>query len=240
MQTEKQVNWKTYAQTYDMLLNYNPFYQQLHEQVMEEVQKWQIEPGSFIADVGAGTGNYSLPIAKIFPLATVLHVDNDPGMNEVTADKRRNAIIKNHFILDKSIENIHMEAGSLQALISVHALYTFPNPKQTLRQMYHWLQPGGYAILVDVGRIVNVLRWQIAIGSHLIWKYGVRKTLEIMQAGQEINQQNNYIREMQTQGVFWTHSHQAFQDAVEEAGFHIVRSKVTFRGISDFVVARKG
>jgi len=239
MQTQQTVSWKTYAQTYDMLLQYNPFYQQVHQEVMEAVKDWKINKDDCIADIGAGTGNYSIALAKQFPQASVLHVDSDEGMNAVTRDKRIKEEVINHHTLEKGIETVKIEEESLKALVSIHALYTFPDPHKALRKMYSWLEPGGYAVLVNSGRIVNVKSWQLAIGWHLIRHYGLKKTMEIMRAGKEVSKQNAYIRDMQIRGEFWTHTHEEFCEAVRDAGFEILEAKKTFRGISDFVVVRK-
>ena len=105
--------------------------------------------------------------------------------------------------------------------------------------MYNWLQPGGEAILVDAGRIVNVLSWQIAIGWHLLRSLGWQKTYQLLKEGKEVSRQNAYIRKMQIDGTFWTHSHKEFCKAVREAGFEILESGLTFRGCSDWIRARK-
>lgn len=234
------VSWKSYAQKYDMLLSFNPFYQHLHQAVLAEVSEWEINGGDLIADVGAGTGNYSLSLARLFPQARVLHIDNDSGMNEAARTKRTQLGISNHAILESGIEDVELAEGSLRALISIHALYTFPRPEQVLQRMHKWLQPGGEAILVDAGRIVNVLSWQLAISFHLLRTYGWKKTWEIFREGREVSQQNAYIRNMQGNGTFWTHSHAEYCTAVEKAGFEILDAGTTFRGISDWVKVRKG
>ena len=239
MSTQPTVNWDTYAQTYDMLLAYNPFYQQLHKEVMARTFHWFLPTGAVIADVGAGTGNYSVALAKQFPEATVLHIDNDPGMNDQARKKAQEKLLDNHHIIDLPIEQVQHKSASIHALVSIHALYTFPDPQAELRKMYNWLVPRGEAILVNAGRIVNVLDWQLALSFHLIKTHGLRKTLEIFREGKEVSRQNAYIRKLQKEGKFWTHTHQEFIDAVAAAGFEIVEARKVFRGISDWVVARK-
>ena len=153
--------------------------------------------------------------------------------------KKEQAPLDNHQILSLGIEDLRLAPGSLRGLISIHALYTFPDPGAALRNMYQWLEPGGNAVLVDAGRIVNVLDWQIAIGWRMIRKHGLRKTLQIMREGKEVSRQNAKIRQMQRNGLFWMHSHEEFCQAVEDAGFEILKNQICFRGVSDFVVARK-
>ena len=215
------VDWHTYAQKYDMLLAYNPFYQELHQEVMQRVSDWKIKPGDVLADIGAGTGNYSLELARKFPEAKVLHVDRDEGMNAVAKSKQLQQQLNNHHILSQGIQNTQFPAQSFRGLISIHALYTFPDPQKALKSMYKWLAPEGDAVLVNAGRIINVLDWQLAIGGRLLRKYGVKKTLQVFRKGKEVSRQNAYIRKMQKEGIFWTHSHQEFCQAVENAGFEI-------------------
>ena len=35
-------------------------------------------------------------------------------------------------ILDQGIEEVYLKSNSVRAMISVHALYTFPNPQEAL------------------------------------------------------------------------------------------------------------
>ena len=233
------VDWQLYAEKYDMLLSYNPFYQKLREEVLSVISGWQIETGDLIADIGAGTGNYSIALAQIFPIARIIHIDNNAGMNERAKMKKEKAGLTNIDILNQGIEKVYLGSNSLRAMVSIHALYTFPKPEQALRSMYDWLEPGGVGILVDPGRIVNVIDWQLAIGWHLLSNYGLMQTLQIFKEAKPVSEQNRIIREMQKRGELWTHSHEAFCEAVEEAGFTISESRTCFRGLSDMVVVSK-
>lgn len=233
------VEWQTYAQSYDLLLSYNPYYQALRKQVLQEISKWQIPAGGTIADIGAGTGNYSIAIAKENPAITVYHIDRDPGMIDRAREKQTVYSLDNLRFFQQSIDETEFGQNSLSGIAAIHSLYTFPSPKQVLKKFYAWMEPGGYGIFVDPGRKVNVLSWQWAIGTHLIKNYGLRKTLEIMRSGKEVSRQNRKIQRMQARGEFWLHSHQEFCQAVQEAGFCIAHSDTTFRGISDLIIARK-
>ena len=239
MEAQQSLSWNTYADSYDMLIQYNPFYQKLHEEVIDEVKTWNIKKGDKIADIGAGTGNYSISMARLFPTASILHVDNDEGMNKQAYEKKRDQKLKNLQIIYQGIDEIEFQREELNGLISIHALYTFKDPLAVLRKMNNWLIPGSKVVLVNAGRMVNVLDWQLAIAWKMIQKAGLIKTIQILKEGKEVSRQNAYIRDMQKKGIFWTHSHLEFCETVEAAGFTILHSRDCFRGISDFVVAEK-
>lgn len=231
------INWEAYAQRYDMLLHYNPFYQDLHQKVMALLRTWALPPGGDLVDLGAGTGNYSIPAARIFPEVHVWHIDNNPGMNSVAAGKA--SALTNFEILHQGIAETDFSPDSLHGVLCINAIYTFPNPQEALQQIYRWLKPGSRAILVDPGRVMNLFSWKIAIGWHLLKNYGIRKTFDIFHKAREVSRQNAYIREMQKNNTYWTHTHEEFCEAIKEAGFQIETSRLCFRGYCDLVVAKK-
>jgi ubiquinone/menaquinone biosynthesis C-methylase UbiE len=231
------IDWEAYARSYDMLLSYNPFYQELHRQVMDRVRNWTLPPGGDLVDLGAGTGNYSIPTAEMFPELNVWHIDNNRGMNAVARGKARN--LKNFKILEQGIEETDFSANSLHGLLCINAIYTFPDPEAVLCRMHRWMKPGFRVILVDPGRVMKLFSWQVAIGRHLLKTYGLRKTIDIFKKAKVVSQQNKYIREMQKNKTYWTHTHEAFCTAVKAAGFQVESSALCFRGYCDMVVALK-
>ena len=231
------VDWNAYAEKYDMLLTYNPFYQEALREVLSRVRNWNIKAGDQIADVGAGTGNYSVEVAKLFPQASVLHIDADHGMNSMAAKKATG--LDNFQILDKPVDKVQFAQDSLQGLLCINAIYTFPNPQAELQKMYRWLAPGSRIVLIDAGRIMNLRSWTLALTWRLLRKYGWRTTLKVLKEAKAVSQQNAYIRENQRNGTFWTHSHEEFCEAVKAVGFQIEHADICFRGDCDLLIARK-
>lgn len=224
---------------YDMLLAYNPFYQALHQEVLELTDHWTIKSGNVIADIGAGTGNYAVAVANKFPQAKVLHIDRDEGMNQVAAAKKMEQQLQNLRIHQQDISDLDFPNASLNACLCIHALYTLEQPQKLLSKIHQWLAVGGYGIFVDPGRVLNILDWQVAIGTHMLREHGLVKTLKIMQEGKEVSRQNRAIRKLQVDGTYWTHSHQEFLETVRNVGFKILKSGTTFRGLSDWVFVIK-
>ena len=192
-----------------------------------------------ILDIGAGTGNYSCAIAEKFPQARVIHIDNDIGMNSIAERKKINRNLENLEVKTLDIDQLIFDENSVKALISIHSVYTLPEPINTLKAMYKWMSPGGYGIIVDPGRKVNVLQWQLAIGSELIRKYGILKTVKILREGKGVSKQNKAIRKLQDEGKYWVHTHDEFCQVIKDLSYKTVESKTTFRDISDLVVVTK-
>ena len=233
------VDWRSYAEKYDMLLDYNPFYQDLRKPVLQIVEKWDFQANDRIIDIGAGTGNYSIAIAEMFPQAEVIHLDNNDGMCAVASQKKIQKGLANLQIAQYSVETLNFEPESLAACLCIHSLYTLPEPHTVIQKIHHWLKPGAIALFVDPGRTVKVFNWQLAIGWQMIKKYGLGKTLELFREGKEISHQNREIAKLHAKGIYWKHSHEEFCEAVREAGFTIHKTQLCFRGISDLVLVEK-
>lgn len=232
-----EVDWNAYSRKYDMLLAFNPFYQEAFQRIMDQLKAWNIQAGGKVADLGAGTGNYSVEVARLFPEARILHIDSNPTMNKTALEKAEG--LQNFSVLDQGIHEVEMQEQSLNGLLCINALYTFPEPEEALQKMYNWMIPGAKAVFLDPGRIMNMFSWRVAISRYLIKTYGLRKTLAIFKEAKVVGQQNAYIRAMQKNGTYWTHSHEEFCKTLERTGFEIETSSICFKGDCDLVLARR-
>ncbi|MBF0592950.1 MAG: methyltransferase domain-containing protein, partial [Nitrospirae bacterium] len=214
-------------------------YNEIITNFKDEISKWDIPKDTTLLDVGAGTGNFSIELAKAFPHNNVIHMDFDENMNKLAKKKSLKENLSNFQTMTSNIEDLNLKHNSLSAITSVHAIYTFSNPKSVLMNLYNWLDKDGYVFLCDPGRVLDIRDWSVYLAKHLIKSYGIIKTIEIFWKGREISKQNRNIREMQLKGKYWVHTHEEFCNSVTEAGFKIVSSYKCFRGVSDVVVARK-
>lgn len=233
------IDWSSYAEVYDMLLAYNPAYQDLVARFEATIRGWTLPAGGSIIDVGAGTGNFSLGWARAFPDSRVLHIDLDPAMNAEAERKARAAGIANLHVRTCSIEDTDCAPGGADAVSAVHALYTFPRPQATLARLFDWLAPGGRAFFCDPGRPLDMRDWTRFFAGHLLQTLGPVRTAQVFWRGREIMRQNRAIRRAQIDGRYWTHSPAAFRAAVEAAGFEVEHAETCFRGYSDLIVARR-
>ena len=233
---EDTVDWSSYAKTYDWILDHNPAYGELLDTVRAEIDGWDLPPGARVLDLGAGTGNFSLLVAQRFPQAEIVHVDFDPGMNVRAEEKRLAAGLSNVRIVTRDARALDYENGAFDAVLSVHALYTMPDPEERLHDLRRWLKPGGRALLCDVGRVLEMGDWIRFFIPHLLRDLGLFGTLRAIWGSREVLRQNRRIRRMQDDGTYWLHSHEEFVAAVQGAGFSLERSEVCFQGCSDLVI----
>lgn len=234
-----QVGWSSYAKTYDLMAANNPAYQQLVAQFLNETQKWKFNAQEVLLDLGAGTGNFSLELAKRFPHCQVLHIDADPVMNETAQMKANERCITNINITTQEMRNISFPPETISAIVCVHALYSFPNPQNIIVNMWDWLKPGSDAFVCDLGRILDIADWSKYLFRELYRQHGLLKTLSLFYQGRSIAKQNRLIAASQKSGSFWTHSLAEFCQTFESAGFEILVSYETYRGYSDLVVCQK-
>lgn len=233
------IDWGKYAETYDMLLGHNKFYQDLQAEVITIIKDWELMAGDQLIDLAAGTGNYSVAVAKLFPDTEVIHLDLNKGMNDVAQHKKEELDIVNLDIRTDNVMEIDFSPNTFAGILCIHALYTFPNPGRMLKKMYDWMTPGGRGVFVDPGKPVNVLGWKIAIANEIRKQDGWGKMIELMKKGRKISRINKDISKKQKSGEYWTHTHQVFLDTVSAAGFEILESRKTFRQLSDLVVVAK-
>ncbi|MEL6547572.1 MAG: class I SAM-dependent methyltransferase [Myxococcota bacterium] len=164
------VDWAVYAESYDLLLSHNPYYQSLHQEVLEVCRRWSPERGERLLDLGAGTGNYSIALAKMFDQCTISHAEPNEGMNGRARAKFSETGLDNLEVLVRRAKELELENDSLAGCVCVHAFYTFEEPAEMMKRIFRWLKPGAEAVLVDAGRKVNVLSWQLAIGwQYVLW-----------------------------------------------------------------------
>jgi ubiquinone/menaquinone biosynthesis C-methylase UbiE len=237
--SEESVDWERYASEYDLLAENNPAYQALVEEVVGAVTRLQLRPGAIIADVGAGSGNFSTPLAEKNPNSLVVHVDAADAMNARARAKAARRNLSNHLVESCDAWAAPFRPGTLGVAVAVHALYALPRSREYLARVFEWLQPGGFLVACDPGRVMNVLDWSLFLLGHSLRTRGLRRTLSLLRSTRVAAAENRKIGQAQRQGRYWTHDLGEFCSAIESAGFEVLDAHTTYRGASDFVVARK-
>ena len=236
----KAVNWSAYARAYDVIPDMNPAYRALVEHCVSTVAGWALEPGDVVADIGGGTGNFSIALAVALPRVTILHTDFNEDMLAIARRKAGERKIQNWRAAELDVQREEWGTPPLAGIVTVHCLYSFPNPQDVIRKMAASLRGGGFLYACDLGRVMNTLDWTLYLLRDSLRTRGVRATLGLLWRAQEIRRQNQAVARGQKGGAYWTHNLAEFRAGFEAAGFEVLSaSDSLYRGYDDLVVGRK-
>ena len=103
-----------------------------------------MRPGSRVLDVGAGAGDQILAAARrVGPTGFVLATDISTSMLETAAALAREAGLSNVGTQVMDAQDLKLEAGSFEAVISRNALMLIPDIHKALSEMRRVLRSGG-------------------------------------------------------------------------------------------------
>ena len=108
-----------------------------------------VSDGDDVADIGAGTGYFSFPIAGRTPSGTVFAVDIQPEMLEFIESRKRVEKINNVQGRLGDIRDVRLAPESIDLAFAVDAYHEFSHPWEMLASIRKALRPGGRIILVE-------------------------------------------------------------------------------------------
>lgn len=113
------------------------------------IERLPLSPGDVVADIGAGTGYFSIPIAKRVPQGRVLAVDIQQEMLEIIERRQRNGAPANIETVLGTISDPNLPASTVDLILLVDAYHEFSHPHEMGTAMADALKPGGKLILVE-------------------------------------------------------------------------------------------
>lgn len=110
----------------------------------------QLRPGMTVADIGAGNGFYTLPIARqVAPEGKVYAVDIQPEMLKMLGGRARQARLANVTPVLGSVVDPKLPEGKLDLVLLVDVYHEFSHPEQMLAGIRRALKPGGRLVLAE-------------------------------------------------------------------------------------------
>ena len=124
------------------------------ERVSEEqpdrvVDAMQLKPTDVVADIGAGTGYFSIRIARKVPQGQVIGEDIQPEMIELMKESVAKAGVNNVHPLLGTTEDPHLPPGSVDKVLLVDAYHEFDMPKEMMQGIIKGLKPDGQVVFVE-------------------------------------------------------------------------------------------
>ncbi len=107
-------------------------------------------PGEVIADIGAGSGYFALPLARrVLPGGKVLAVDIQPEMLTLLGERVQSEGLDNVELILGQEQDPRLPAGSVDKILLVDVYHEFSHPFEMARAMAESLAPGGRIYFVE-------------------------------------------------------------------------------------------
>jgi len=114
----------------------------------EVIQALALKPDAIIADIGSGTGYFSVRFANMTPKGRVYGVDTEPDMVKYLADRAKREGLKNITAVKGAPDNPRLpEKADLIILVDVY--HHVENRENYFHQLQKSLKPGGRIAVID-------------------------------------------------------------------------------------------
>jgi len=111
-----------------------------------------IQPGWVVADLGCGSGFYTLPAAKLTgPIGKVHAVDILDSKLAVTLSSARQQGLKNIFVYKADLDNplIQIDEATCDLVIVASVIHQVYSKESLIKNIYRILKTGGKLLVVD-------------------------------------------------------------------------------------------
>ena len=120
------------------------------EQPARLLDALKIQPGSAVADVGAGSGYFTFRLAeRVGPKGTVYAVDLQTEMLALLRERARVRGFKNVRPVQGTITDPKLPPASVDLVLLVDVYHEFSHPAEMAAAMVRALKPGGRLVLVE-------------------------------------------------------------------------------------------
>lgn len=113
------------------------------------VQALELESDDVVADIGAGSGYFSLRLARQVPDGKVLAVDIQPEMLTMLRENAKRASLSNIEPVLGEIDNPALPTGDVDLVLMVDAYHEFSHPREMMEAIVASLSPEGRVVLAE-------------------------------------------------------------------------------------------
>lgn len=114
------------------------------------IENLPLEPGDTAADLGAGTGYFSFPMAeRVGPEGRVLAVDIQPEMLQIIKQRLERDGIDNVDTILATESDPRLPPDSVDMLLMVDAYHEFSYPREVMQGVVSGLKAGGRVVLIE-------------------------------------------------------------------------------------------
>jgi len=128
--------------------------------VNEVIEKLQLKPGNIVADIGSGSGTYSIPMAKaIAPNGILYAVDIDQKMLDYVAEKAKKEGVTNLRTVLGEYDDPKLPVKDVDVAFYHRALHMIEHRQTHLNATAKYLKPDGRIVVIDKNREDSPTSW---------------------------------------------------------------------------------
>jgi FkbM family methyltransferase len=122
---------------------------EMEENTTQLLKNLALQPGTVIADIGAGSGYHSTLLSKMVGNGKVYSVDVEPEMIAYLKDRIKLEGHKNIIPVLSTEQKVSLPANSIDVMLLVDVYHEFSFPYEMTLSMLEALKPGGKLVLVE-------------------------------------------------------------------------------------------
>ncbi|HLG96163.1 MAG TPA: class I SAM-dependent methyltransferase [Bryobacteraceae bacterium] len=112
------------------------------------IQALHLEPGQSVADIGAGTGYFTVRLAKSAVAPKVYAVDIEPSMVKYIQERAAKEVLRNVVAVQASADSANLPAP-VDLVLIVDTYHHIGNREDYFRRLGKSLRPGGRVAIID-------------------------------------------------------------------------------------------
>ena len=122
---------------------------EMEENTSQLLKNLAVQPGTAIADIGAGSGYHSTLLSKMVGTGKVYAVDVEPEMIAYLKNRIKLEGHKNIIPVLSTEQKVSLPANSIDIMLLVDVYHEFSFPYEMTLSMLEVLKPGGKLVLVE-------------------------------------------------------------------------------------------
>ena len=122
---------------------------EMEENTTQLLKNLAVQPGTAIADIGAGSGYHSTLLSKMVGNGKVYAVDVEPEMIAYLKNRIKLEGYKNIIPVLSTEQKVSLPANSIDVMLLVDVYHEFSFPYEMTLSMLEALKPGGQLVLVE-------------------------------------------------------------------------------------------